>query len=135
MFYSFKPSPGQQPPAQQPGKLAEKITSIQRRWANRLNAGAGKLSAKKLKGLLILTGGLASVAAAALVFTGLSPQKLTIHRLELNLPGMIEPIAVPESPARQQALDQYLDSLEKAFILDSLQNTQPNISHDSSALQ
>ncbi|WP_342084394.1 hypothetical protein, partial [Dyadobacter sp. OTU695] len=113
-------------------RLSEKINSFQRRWANRLNAAAAHMPAAKLKALLILIGVLACVAAAGLLYGGLSPQKLTIHRFELSLPRLLEPISVPESPAKQQALDQYLDSLEKAFILDSLQNSKPQISHDTS---
>jgi len=133
MFYPFKPSPVRQPPGPRADRLSEKITSIQRRWADRLNTSARNLPAEKLKALLILTGVLACGVAAGLLYGGLSPQKLTIHRFELSLPGLLEPISVPESPAKQQALDQYLDSLEKAFILDSLQNYKPQISHDTSS--
>lgn len=132
MFYRFKPSPVRQPPSPRAGRLSEKINSFQRRWANRLNTAAAHMPAAKLKALLILMGVLACVSAAGLLYNGLSPQKLTIHRFELSLPGLLEPISVPESPAKQQALDQYLDSLEKAFILDSIQNSKPQISHDTS---
>ncbi|GGH20288.1 hypothetical protein GCM10007423_00620 [Dyadobacter endophyticus] len=134
MFYRFKPSRSQQPAGRQYQKLQAKIISIQRAWANRLNSRAQRLSARRLKAALIASGLAASAAAAGLIYYGINPPKLTLHRFELSLPAISGSNAVPESPLKQQALDQYLDSVEKAFILDSIQNTKPQISHDASPL-
>lgn len=134
MFYRFKPARSQQPAGRQYQKLQAKIISIQRAWANRLNSRAQRLSARRLKVVLIASGLAASAAAAGLIYYGINPPKLTLHRFELSLPAISGSISVPESPLKQQALDQYLDSVEKAFILDSIQNTKPQISHDTSPL-
>ena len=134
MFYRFKPSSSQQPAGRQFQKLQAKIISIQRAWANRLNHRAQRLSARRLKAVLIATGLAASAAAAGLIYYGVNPPKLTLHRFELSLPAISGSISAAESSSKQKALDQYLDSLEKAFILDSIQNTKPQISHDTSRL-
>lgn len=134
MFYRFKPAPSRKPQGPQFQKLQVKIATIQREWANRLNNRARKLPARRLKAVLIAAGLAASGAAAGLIYRGVNPPKLTIHRFDLGLPALSGSISASESPAKQQALDLYLDSLEKAFILDSIQNTKPTISHDSSSL-
>jgi hypothetical protein len=134
MFYPFKPARSHKPPGPHFQKLQAKIMSIQREWANRLNNRAQRLPARKLKAVLIAAGLAATAAAAGLIYRGITAQKLTIHRFDLSLPALFASISVPESPAKQQALDWYLDSLEKAFIFDSIQNTKPTISHDSSRL-
>lgn len=134
MFYRFKPAPRREPQGQPLQKLQAKIISIQRGWANRLNNRAQRLPARRLKALLIAAGLAASGAAAGLIYRGVTTQKLTIHRFDLSLPALSGSISVPESPSKQQGLDWYLDSLEKAFIFDSIQNTKPTISHDTSSL-
>ncbi|HWV32018.1 MAG TPA: hypothetical protein VN038_20300 [Dyadobacter sp.] len=134
MFYPFKPARGSRPQARQLSKLHAKIAKAQRLWADRLNERARKLSPGRLKVLLIVTGFAATAAAAGLIYRGIIPQELTIHRFELPTPVLPGLIHVPESPGKQQALDFYLDSLEKAFIFDSIQNSKPPISHDSTTL-
>lgn len=134
MFYRFKPAPRREPAGRQFQKLQAKIISIQRAWASRLSNRAQKLSARKLKALLIAAGLAASGAAAGLIYRGVTTQKLTIHRFDISLPALSGSISASESPSKQQALDWYLDSLEKAFIFDSIQNTKPTISHDTSSL-
>ncbi|MGX5857962.1 hypothetical protein ACWKW6_30175 [Dyadobacter jiangsuensis] len=130
MFYRFKPARGSQPQAAQQGKLHAKIARIQRLWADRLNERARRLGPARLKAILIATGLAAATAAAGLIYRGIIPGELTIHRFALTMPTLPALIQVPESPGKQQALDFYLDSLEKAFILDSIQNSKPKNSHD-----
>lgn len=134
MFYPFKPARGSQPQARQLSKLHAKISRAQRLWADRLNERARKLGPRRLKVLLFATGLAAAACAAGLIYRGIIPQELTIHRFQLPMPALPGLIHVPESPGKQQALDFYLDSLEKAFIFDSIQNSKPTISHDSTAL-
>jgi len=134
MFYRFKPARSHKRPGPQFQKLQAKIISIQRKWANHLNNRARMLPTKRLKAMLIVTALTATAAAASLIYRGITAHKPTIHRFDLRLPLMSGSISVPESPAKQQALDWYLDSLEKAFLFDSIQNAKPTISHDSSRL-
>lgn len=134
MFYPFKPSRSQRPKDDSMSKLQAKITTIQRDWANRLNARARKLPPQRLKILLGLAGVLACGIAAFLIYQGITPHRKTLHRFDLSLPMLPKSISVPKSPARQQALDQYLDSLENAIISDSIQNAKTRLNHDSSGL-
>ena len=134
MFYRFKPGRAPRPQDPNASKLQAKITAIQRDWANRLNSRARRLPPKRLKILFAIAGALACGAAAFLIYRGVNPNNLTVHRFNLTLPTLFESISVPESPARQQALDMYLDSLERAFILDSIQNAKTTLPHDSSGL-
>lgn len=134
MFYPFKPARGSQPQARQLSKLHAKIARAQRLWADRLNERARKLGPRRLKVLLFATGLAAAACAAGLIYRGIIPEKLTIHRIELPMSFLPGSISVPESPDKQQALDCYLDSLEKAFIFDSIQHSKPTSNHDSSAL-
>lgn len=135
MFYPFKPACRRQPQRAPLSKLHAKTAKIQRQWADRLNEHARKLGPAKLKVILTLTGFAAAVAAAGLIYRGIIPEKPVNHRFELPMPALRGWIHVPESPGKQQALDFYLDSLEKAFIFDSIQNTKPKNTHDSSARQ
>ncbi|MCF0075396.1 hypothetical protein LZD49_33265 [Dyadobacter sp. CY261] len=132
MFYPFKPSRSRRLHSAHSQRLNEKIAAMQRAWAKRLNARARKLPAKRLKILLALAGIIACAVSAGLIYRGISAQQLTLHRFDL--PMLFEPVSVPEGPRMQQALEKYLDSLEKAFILDSIQNAKSTISHDTSAL-
>ena len=134
MFYPFKPARGSRPQARQLSKLHAKIAKVQRLWADRLNERARKLGPGRLKVLLIVTGITATAAAAGLIYRGITPQELTIQRFELPTPVLPGWIQLPESPSGLRAMDFYLDSLEKAFIFDSIQNSKPPISHDSTAL-
>lgn len=134
MFYRFKPARSQQPQTTQPTRLQTKIAKMQRLWADRLNERARKLDPARLKVMLIAMGLAAVAAAAGLIYRGIIPEKLTIHRIELPMSFLPGSISVPESPDKQQALDCYLDSLEKAFIFDSIQHSKPTSNHDSSAL-
>ncbi|SDF60956.1 hypothetical protein SAMN04487996_111264 [Dyadobacter soli] len=122
MFYRFKPRKSPATSDQQTERLNAKIRDMQRKWAQSLQQGAEKLPKHRLKTILILAGILASAAASFLLYDGLASQPPTIHRFNLSIPTLAEPILVPKGPERQQALDDYLDSLEKALILDSLRN-------------
>nr|WP_295933641.1 hypothetical protein [uncultured Dyadobacter sp.] len=121
MFYRFKPRRSPAAPDQRTERLNAKIRNMQRKWAQSLQQQAEKLPRSRLKAIFILSGFLASTAAGYLIYQGLSSQRPIIHRFKLSIPALAEPISVPDGPTRQQALDDYLDSLEKAIILDSLQ--------------
>lgn len=126
MFYPFKPARDSQRQLRQQNKLHGKMVKIQRLWADRLNEHARKLGPRRLQAILIATGLAAAACAAGLIYRGIIAEKLSIHRFEL--PGSFS------VPGKQQALDFYLDSLEKAFIFDSIQESKPTISYDSTAL-
>ena len=89
---------------------------------------------RKLKALLIATGIAACCAATALVYFGVRPNSGPLHRFELSIPQLYQPITVPENAAKRQALDRYLDSLDRSLILDSISNAKSENYHDSSAL-
>jgi hypothetical protein len=134
MFYRFQPTKTTGSPDEKPQMLHEKITAFQREWAARLSRSTRKLPARRLRALLLLAGTASSLAAALLIYHGLTSHQPVIHRFDIRLPSLYEPISVPESPAKQQALDAYLDSLEKAIILDSTENAKLPDSHDASQL-
>jgi hypothetical protein len=134
MFYRFQPTKTIGAASEQQQKLREKIAVFQRGWADRLSRSARKLPAKRLRALLLLAGTASSLAAALLIYHGLASHQPVIHRFDIRLPPLFEPISVPESPAKQQALDAYLDSLEKAIILDSTENAKLPDRHDTTHL-
>lgn len=125
MFYPFKPAKSPEFSKRNSQNLEETIRSVKRKWACRLQERSVKLAPKRLRAILILSGLIASATAGALLYRGLTGQPPVIHRFNLSIPSLAEPISVPKGPSRQQALDDYLDSLEKSFILDSLQNSKP----------
>lgn len=125
MFYPFKPAKSPDSSKNDLQNIEERIRRVKRKWASRLQERSGKLAPKRLRAILILSGLIASATAGALLYRGLTGQPPVIYRFNLSFPSLAEPISVPKGPSRQQALDDYLDSLEKAFILDSLQNSKP----------
>ncbi|OJV15878.1 MAG: hypothetical protein BGO21_30355 [Dyadobacter sp. 50-39] len=130
MFYRFKP--GRAHRSKTTASPRENHVPIARRLAAYLGRHAEKLPAKKLKMLLVATGAGACAAAAMLVFEGFKQDQN--GRFDFELPGIFQRITVPDGPSRQQATDDYLDSLQKAFLQDSIQNAQQLDDHDPTRL-
>jgi len=130
MFYPFKP--GRKPrhakidPARD--QLAERIVGrslqLQRKCADFLGQKTKRLPAKSLKTTLIaiaIAAGSYSLFLIASGFWGKPPENVFLWE-KAQLP----PTETAASRLRRhQAFEAYLDSLEKAFIRDSINSIQP----------
>lgn len=128
MFYSFKPDRSAQ--AASGARPEQKTSAFSRKLCLHLNSYAQHLSARKLKVIFCAAGVFSCAAAGLLVYRGFRDERARTSSFDLQLPQIFESISVPESLSRQQALDDYLDSLQKAFLEDSIRNAQPVSSHE-----
>lgn len=128
MFYSFKPDPRAR--AASGAGPEQKTSALLRKLCLHLNGYAQKVSSKKLKVIFCAAGAFSCAAAGLLVYGGVFDEPARNSGFDLQLPQVFGSISVPESLSRQQALDDYLDSLQKAFLKDSIQNAQPVSSHE-----
>lgn len=130
MFYRFKPSRKPAAIHAASGKAArlifQKIARIQRRVAGGLNLYYKRQSQQKLKTFWLLFAASGLAAAGSLVFQGFTGSSLSSPMTagRGNGPGSL-PVAGP-SNLRQLMMELYLDSLEKAFIQDSIRISNQN---------
>lgn len=131
MFYRFNAHRTKKP--ENPGshsdklarKIADRITSLQKRWAAFMDGHARKVPVKWLKVLLIVSTLTTGSYCIYLLRNGIFSQATT--RLEdINFRQLwpLDPFGQKEKLKKQSALGRYLDSLEREVRRDSLQNPQ-----------
>jgi hypothetical protein len=130
MFYPFKPGRGSKPIKSDPAtdQLADRIFSRllkqQRKCADFLNEKFKRLPTGRLKVLfftIAIAAGSYSLFLIAGSFWGKPPESVFL-RQKTQLPPT-DNAALRQK--KQQAFEAYLDSLEKAFIRDSINSIQP----------
>lgn len=130
MFYPFKPEKQPRPVKSDPvtDQLATRIFSrslkLQKKCAEYLSEKAKKVPVKTLKVTLLVIAITASSYSLFLIASGFSgkPPESVFLRQKTQLPPADN---AASRQKKQQAFEAYLDSLEKAFIRDSINSIQP----------
>lgn len=131
MFYPFKPGRRPRPVNSDPvtdqlaGRIVNESLRLQRRCADFLNAKTRKLPAKSLKTILITVTIAAGSYSLFLIVSGFwgKPPESVLPRAKMLI--LAPDQAAASRQRKQQAFEAYLDSLEKAFIRDSINSIQP----------
>ena len=130
MFYPFKPEKQPRPVESDPvtDQLATRIFSrslkLQRRCADFLNEKFKRLPTGRLKVLFLTITISAGSYSLFLIASGIwgKPPEGVFLRQKTQLPPTDN---AASRQKKQQAFEAYLDSLEKAFIRDSINSIQP----------
>lgn len=128
MFYPFKPErqPRQSSSDAGADQLATRIffksLALQRKCADYLSEKAKKLPGKTLKTTLIAMAIAAGSYSLFLIASGVlgKPAEHVFQKVITELPSVSQAAA---RQAKEQAFNAYLDSLEKAFIRDSINDS------------
>lgn len=124
MFYKFNAHRARKPAEKPDYKLAiqifRKLITMQRSWASYMGSRAEKLSCAWLKALCVTVITVSSSYCAYLIFEGFISLNKTGADARQGHIRVFDPSGIKEQLRAQTELNNYLDSLENAVLIDSL---------------
>jgi hypothetical protein len=128
MFYPFKPSKFTAPSGEQTDNKNGPFQDIRSRLRRTLWGAINRHPNLPHLLFIVLLGLVGSLIAGTLFYQGLSQRGPTVFKFNLDERLFSDRILIPEGLSKQQILDEYLDSLDKAITADSIKNLQlPNL--------
>ncbi|MGX5853747.1 hypothetical protein ACWKW6_08900 [Dyadobacter jiangsuensis] len=124
MFYPFKPNKFTAPSREQTDNKNGRFHEIRSRLRRTLWAAINRHPNLPHLLFIVLLGIVGSLIAGTLFYQGLSQRGPTVFKFNLGERLFSDRILIPEGLSKQQNLDEYLDSLDKAITADSIKNLQ-----------
>lgn len=128
MFYPFKPSKFAAPAGERPVNKTGRFRNIGSRLRRTFRGAIKRHPNLPHLLFIVLLGLFGSLIAGTLFYQGLSSRGPTVFKFNLGERLFSDRILIPKGLSKQQILDEYLDSLDKAITADSIKNLQlPNL--------
>lgn len=124
MFYLFKPSKFAAPAGEQTDNKTGRFRNIGSRLRRTFGVAINRHPNLPHLLFIVLLGLVGSLIAGTLFYQGLSQRGPTVFKFNLDERLFSDRILIPEGLSKQQILDEYLDSLDKAITADSINNLQ-----------
>lgn len=124
MFYPFKPSKFAAPAREQTDNKTGRFRNIGSQLRHTFGGAINRHPNLPNLLFIVLLGLVGSLIAGTLFYQGLSSKGPTVFKFNLDERLFSDRILIPAGLSKQQNLDEYLDSLDKAITADSINNLQ-----------